>query len=154
MAGTIIEKEVSINASAENVWEVLSDVEHWYEWTPSIKSILLLDPKPLHVGSRGLVEQPRLPRAIWQVTELVPNQGFNWEAKSFGAHTVGEHWITPDPQGEVKVVLRVRQTGWLAWIFQRWIGKITREYIAMEANGLKLRCSKAFAQTEVMVSGG
>jgi len=143
MAGMVIETKVKIDASAEEVWAILSDVERWYEWTASIKSILLLDPKPLHVGSRGLVDQPRLPRTIWQVTELVRNQGFNWEAKSIGAHTVGEHWITPDSQGGVNVVLRVRQTGWLAWIFQPLIGKITREYVAMEAKGLKLRCEKA-----------
>lgn len=142
---SVIETEVKIDAPVEEVWAVVSDVERWYEWTPSIKSILLLDPKPLHVGSRGLVEQPRLPRTIWQVTELVRNQGFNWEAKTIGAHTVGEHWITPDSQGGVTVALRVRQTGWLAWIFQRWIGKITREYVAMEARGLKLRCEQAIS---------
>jgi uncharacterized membrane protein len=145
MAERVIEAKVKINASAEEVWAVLSDVERWYEWTASIKSILLLDPKPLHVGSRGLVEQPSLPRTIWQVTELVRNQGFNWEAKSLGAYTIGEHWITPDVEGGVNVVLRVRQTGWLAWIFQRWIGKITREYIAMEAKGLKLKCEQAIS---------
>lgn len=145
MAERVTETKVKIDAPAEEVWATLSDVERWYEWTQSIKSILLLDPKPLHVGSRGLVEQPRLPRTIWQVTKLARNQGFDWEAKSLGAYTVGEHWITPDPQGGVNVVLRVRQTGWLAWIFQRWIGKITREYVAMEARGLKLRCEQAIS---------
>jgi uncharacterized membrane protein len=145
MAGMVTETKVKIDASAEEVWAVVSDVERWYEWTASIKDILLLDPKPLHVGSRALVEQPRLPRTRWQVTNLIRNQGFDWEAKSLGAHTVGEHWIIPDPQGGVNVVLRVRQTGWLAWIFQRWIGKITREYVAMEAKGLKLRCEQAIS---------
>ena len=143
MAHMTVEREVSIDASTEAVWEILSDVERWYEWTPSIKSILLLDPKPLHLGSTALIEQPRLPRAQWQVTELEPGRGFNWEAKSVGARTVGEHWITPNSEGGVKVTLRIRQNGWLAWVFQRWIGKITREYMAMEARGLKLRCEQA-----------
>jgi len=143
MAERVTETAVKIDASPEEVWTALSDVERWYEWTPSIKSVLLLDPKPLHVGSRGLVEQPRLPRTIWQVTRLVRNQGFDWEANGIGNHTVGEHWITPNPQGGVEVVLRVRQSGWLSWIFQTWIGKITREYLAMEARGLKLRCEQA-----------
>ena len=143
MAERVTETNVKIDASMEEVWKVLSDVERWYEWTPSIKSILLLDPKPLHVGSRGLVEQPKLPRTTWEVTKLIRNHGFDWEAKGLGAHTVGEHWITPDSQGGVNVLLRVRQTGWLAWIFQRWIGKITRQYVAMEARGLKLRCEQA-----------
>ena len=75
MANRTVEREVSIDASTEAVWEILSDVERWYEWTPSIKSILLLDPKPLHLGSTALIEQPRLPRAKWQVTEIDPVAG-------------------------------------------------------------------------------
>lgn len=143
MTGAIIEQEVLIDASVEAVWEILSDVERWYEWTPSIKSILLLDPKPLHLGSTALIEQPRLPRSKWQVTEIERGHGFSWESKSIGVRTVGEHWITPEANSGVRVILRVRQTGWLAWILQRWIGTITREYVAMEAKGLKLRCEQA-----------
>ncbi len=142
MAGMTIETAVNIAASPEQVWTVLSDVEHWYDWTPSIKSILLLDPKPLHLGSKALIEQPRLPRALWQVTELEQGRGFNWQAKSLGALTVGEHWITPGFQGSVTVTLRVRQTGWLAFLFRPWIEKLTREYMRMEAAGLKRRCEQ------------
>jgi carbon monoxide dehydrogenase subunit G len=138
-----LEKEISIAASAEDVWTILSDVERWYEWTPSIRSILLLDPKPLHLGSRALIEQPKLPRATWEVTEIDPGRGFVWQTRSIGALTVGEHWITPEADGRVRVTLRVRQTGVLAWVFQRWIERITREYLAIEANGLKRRCEQA-----------
>ena len=85
----IVEGEVSVNASAEEVWGTLSDVEHWNEWTPSIKSILLLDPKPLHLGSTALIEQPRLPRAKWQVTKIEPGRGFDWVSKNIGSLTIG-----------------------------------------------------------------
>lgn len=142
MAGMKVETEVTIEAPLEKVWAVLSDVERWHEWTASIKSVLLLDPKPLHEESQALVEQPRLPKALWQVTELKRGRGFNWQAKSLGALTVGEHWITPDSNGGVKVALRVRQTGWLARVFRPWIEKLTREYVAMEAQGLKRRCEQ------------
>jgi len=145
MAGMTVETEINIVASPEDVWTIVSDVERWCEWTASIKSVLLLDPKPLHVGSRALIEQPRLPRAIWQVTELVRGRGFKWQAKSLGAFTVVEHWITPDHQGGAKVLLRVRQTGWLAFVFRPWIEKLTREYVAIESKGLKLRCEEANA---------
>src|SRR5882757_4103269 len=126
-----VEKEITIAAPAEKVWAVLSDVERWHEWTASIKSVLLLDPKPLHEQSKAFVEQPKLPRALWQVTEIQRGRGFNWQAKSLGALTVGEHWITPNSQGGVKVALRVRQTGWLARVFRPWIEKLTRAYVEM-----------------------
>jgi uncharacterized membrane protein len=138
-----VETEVAIAAPSEKVWAVLSDVERWHEWTASIKSVLLLDPKPLHEQSKAFVEQPRLPRALWQVTEIERGRGFNWQAKSLGALTVGEHWITPNSHGGVKVALRVRQTGWLARVFRPWIEKLTRAYVEMEAQGLKRRCEQA-----------
>ena len=69
-----------IDAPAQSLWEVLFDVARWPEWTPTIDSVELLDDGPLQVGSRARIRQPRLPRATWQVTEVVEGRSFTWEA--------------------------------------------------------------------------
>jgi hypothetical protein len=94
-----IEKTGAISTPPQRVWEVMSDVVRWNEWTPSIKEIVFLDPGPFRLGSRALVRQPRLPSAIWHVTEFEPGRGFSWENNSLGAYSVGEHWIDSNLNG-------------------------------------------------------
>jgi uncharacterized protein YndB with AHSA1/START domain len=137
-----IETTVSIAASPERVWAVLSDVERWHEWTASITCAKLLTPAPLHNTSAARIKQPRFPSMVWRVTTFEPGRGFAWETRSLGAVTVGEHWISANLQGGVDVLLTVRQTGPLVFLFRAWISKITREYVEMEAQGLKRRCEQ------------
>ena len=66
---------IAIDAPTERVAEVMCDVEHWHEWTPSITSITRLGSGPFIVGSRALVRQPRLPPAVWTVTAIDPEIG-------------------------------------------------------------------------------
>jgi len=47
------------------VWRMLGEVEAWPELTSSVRSIVRVDPGPLHVGQRLRISQPRLPTTVW-----------------------------------------------------------------------------------------
>jgi uncharacterized protein YndB with AHSA1/START domain len=130
---------ITIDAPAQRVWSVMTDVERWPEWTASVTRVERLDTGPFGVGSRARIRQPKLPTTIWTVSDLQPERSFAWTAGASGVTTVAEHEITPGPGGGVTVTLSIRQSGLLSPLLALLASGLTRRYIRMEAEGLKRR---------------
>ena len=135
---------IDIAAPPAVVWSVMSDVERWHEWTASITSVTRLDPGPLAIGARAHVRQPKLRPADFVVTELEPGTQFTWITKSPGVVATARHSVEPIAGG-TRARLSVRFDGLLsaaiAWAF----GRLTDEYLALEAAGLKRRSEERAA---------
>ena len=134
---------IDVDADAARVWAIITDVERWPEWTDSVTSLHLLDPAPLRIGSRALIEQPRLPRTQWTVTSIDEGREFIWEAKGPGVHTVARHGVQPIDAGRSRATLSIDQQGWLGGLVARVYRGLTDRYLAMEAAGLKARSEGA-----------
>ena len=133
---------VDIAAPPGRVWEVLSDVEYWSEWTPTVTLVRRLDDGPLGPGSRAKVRQPRIPETEYVVTELQPGRSFTWVATGLGVLTTARHDAEPLPGGRTRVRLSVTQSGWLGSVMGRFYRGLTDRYLANEAKGLKARCEQ------------
>ena len=131
-------RSIDIGAPPERVWTVMSEVERWHEWTPSITSIKRLDSGPLTVGSRVVIRQPKLPVNYSEVTELEAARGFTWVSRSPGVVATARHEIEPRDSGS-RVTLSVQFAGALGWFVARMVRGLTERYLAMEAEGLKRR---------------
>jgi hypothetical protein len=129
-----------IRAESKSVWATLVDVERWPEWTRSVERVERLDDGEFGIGSRARIRQPRIPVAIWKVTEFEPGKSFTWVSEAFGIRSVGTHLVEPRGEGTVSLILTIVQTGWLARLVRSRAEKTAREYLAMEAQGLKRRC--------------
>lgn len=135
------EASIDITAPAEHVFAVYSDVERWPEWTRSVTSVERLDEGPLRVGSRARIRQPRLPVAVWEVTEVVPDRSFTWVARGPGVITTGSHVVTPLDGGDrVKATALLEQAGLLGPLVGRLTKRLTNDYLNTEVRGLKARC--------------
>jgi uncharacterized membrane protein len=134
---------ITINAPAERVWSVMTDVERWPEWTASIRKVQRLDKGPFRVGSRARITQPKLGTVVWTVTALEPNRSFVWTTSAAGTTGFAEHEIEPGPGDSVTVTLTIRQKGLLAPIVAWLTAGLTRRYLAMETDGLKRRVEAA-----------
>ncbi|MFI8528527.1 SRPBCC family protein [Promicromonospora sukumoe] len=132
-----------IDATPEEVWAVLSDVEHMPDWTPSMRSVEIIDgPNPPDVGTQVRIEQPELPLAVWLMDEWDPPRHFAWITEAPGVTTQAEHLVEPLPDGRSKVTLAITQTGSLAWLVGGLVGKRTREYVDAELAGLEARVTQ------------
>ena len=133
---------ITIAATPASVWEILTDVERWAEWTPSVRRIERLDAAPLGVGSRVRIQQPKLRPATWTVTEWQPAIGFTWASRSPGVVAIAQHAIERAADGS-SVTLKVHFSGFLASVVGVLVGSLTRKYLGLEAAGLKARCEGA-----------
>ncbi len=135
------ETTTHVDAAAPAVWEVMHDVARWPEWTPTIESVERLDDGPFRLGSRAKVRQPRLPQALWEVTELVDGRSFTWEASGPGMRTIGRHQVVPDGTG-CRVTLSIEQTGPMGAVAGLVWRRLTQRYIDTEARCLGERVTR------------
>ena len=85
-----------IDAPADVVWQLTTDVEAWPATTPTMQSVKRLDEGPLQVGSTARIKQPAQAEAVWTVTRLEPGREFSWESRRRGLVLTGTHTVTAD----------------------------------------------------------
>jgi uncharacterized membrane protein len=135
-----LQASIDIHAEIKCVWDTLMDLERWPEWTRSIDKVERLDNAEFGAGSRVRIRQPRIPVAIWKVTEFELGRSFTWVSEVFGIKSVATHRLEPRDDRIVGLTLTLVQTGWLAWLVRSRAEKTAREYLIMESQGLKRRC--------------
>lgn len=135
---------VEIQAPPERVWAVMTDIDRWPEWTPTVTSLQRLDRGPLAVGSRARIRQPKLRPAVWQVTELAEGQSFTWITRSPGVQVTARHWVEIYESGS-RATLSLEFSGLVGPLVARLTRSLNERYLATEAKGLKERSEGASA---------
>ncbi|NTY61333.1 SRPBCC family protein [Mycolicibacterium sphagni] len=130
---------VEIDAPADLVWDVFTDVEHWPEWTASVTRLTGLDGPQIAVGRRFQIKQPRMPKLVWTVTEVVPGASWTWVQHSPGGVTSARHRISTVGGNATLVRQELEQRGILGSLVGVLMRQMTQRYLALEAQGLKAR---------------
>jgi hypothetical protein len=95
---------IDVDASADVVFAVLTDIERGPEWTPTVTRVERLDGSslPLAINSRIRIVQPKVPPAEWTVTALEACRGFRIMSRSPGATVVAnlnERYLAQEAAG-------------------------------------------------------
>ena len=128
----------AIDAPATSVWSVMIDVARWPEWTPTVTEVRHLGHPAFGVGSRVQIRQPRLPRAVWQVTRLEEGRAFTWESTGPGIRSIGHHEVTPTEAG-CAVRLSIEQAGPMGAVAALAWKRLIQRYVETEAACLESR---------------
>jgi len=132
-------RSIDIEAAVEKVWATTLDIEHWPDWTPTVTRARRLGSSPVGVGSRVLIEQPKLPPALWVVESLEPGRSMTLKSGLPGMRVIAHHRLEPFGAG-CRVTLSVRFEGLFGGALARWTGDLNDRYLELEANGLKRYC--------------
>jgi hypothetical protein len=127
-----------VKAPIGTVWEVLTDLERWPEWMPTITSLAPRQSTGPAVGAAYRVRQPRLPPTTWTITAWDELDGFTWRAKGLGLATIGDHRIGK-VGSHTRVQLSIKWTGPFAFLARSMYGGVARTYIARELQALRGR---------------
>jgi hypothetical protein len=130
---------VDIDAPADLVWDVFTDVENWPGWTSSVTRLTGLDGPQIAVGRRFAIKQPRMPRLVWTVTEVVPGASWTWVQRSPGGLTSARHEVSAVGGNATLVRQELDQRGVLGSLVGVLMRQMTQRYLALEAQGLKAR---------------
>ena len=130
---------IIINASQEAVWKVFSDVNLWYEWTPTVTRVEVLDTPKLKLGNRYKVFQPKLQPAVWTVNVLTSPSNFTWESRTPGMVMIADHIIKSVSANQTEVTLTFTFQGILGELIGRMYRTTVESYLATEAQSLKKR---------------
>ena len=130
---------VVVEAPSEVVWSVFADVERWPQWTASVTGIAGFDGPDLAVGNRFEIKQPKLPRLVWEVTDLSPGRAWTWVQRSPGGLTIARHDVTAESSVRTRVDQCLEQRGPVGALIGLLMRSTTRRYLDLEAAGLKTR---------------
>lgn len=136
-----IKKSIKINAPQATVWEVVTDVEQWPRWTPTVTTIHLADEGPLRLGSIVRIKQPGQPEAQWTVTEFAPKEYFAWESQRFGLKFRASHSIVSDGTHSTSI-LKLEATGIISILLYPLLRPAIDRALEEENKGLKQKCEE------------
>jgi hypothetical protein len=83
-------------ASPAAAWGVLTDLDAWPRWGPSVQRAELVEPGPLRLGSRGKVWTPVGVSLPFEITEFDDGQAWAWKVAGVPAT---RHAVAPVPGG-------------------------------------------------------
>ena len=74
-------------------WDVLTDLDDWPRWGPTVMGAALSEPGPLRLGSRGRVWTPVGIPLPFEITEFDAGHSWAWKVAGVSAtrHTVETH---------------------------------------------------------------
>ena len=131
------EQTIEVDVTQQRVWDVVSDLEAWQRTVDTVEDMEIVTPPPVDTGTRVRLKHPKLPEGTFTVTEWTPPAYFEWVQKERGVTSVAGHRVVALGPHRSRLELTLDMRGLLIPIMGRVYGKLIRDYLQREADGMK-----------------
>ena len=137
-APALCAKEISIHASAEKVWTVLTDIPNWIKWNREISQVQL--DGPLQPGTR-FVWKTGGAKIRSTLHTVEPFRHFGWTGKAMGAYAI-HNWMLTEINGQTKVSVEESMDGLLVKVLRGMFNKNLEKGMQSWLELLKQECER------------
>src|SRR5579871_5107491 len=99
MSPVVVEAEVDIRRSPEDVFDFCSDLSHEPEWNPMMKRAVMLTDGPIGIGARYRTEFVDAPPMIMECTHYERPSAWAMTGESRALKAAGDGHVVPTPVG-------------------------------------------------------
>jgi uncharacterized protein YndB with AHSA1/START domain len=129
-------RSITINADAEKVWKVLTDINNWPNWQKDISMSKIkgeLQPGTTFAWKSGGVKiQSKL-------HTVISNEKFGWTGKTMGIFAI-HNWSLFHKDGKTMVIVEESMEGFLAKVFRKSLTQNLETGMQKWLDFLKQKC--------------
>lgn len=131
-------KTITINASSEKVWKVITNINNWANWQTEITK-----PKLNGALTPGTTFDWQTGGAKIHSTlhTVEPFRNFGWTGKTFGMFAI-HNWALTENNGQTTVSVHESMEGFLAKLFKKSFNKNLEKGMQTWLDLLKKECEK------------
>jgi hypothetical protein len=136
--------EIEINASAEKVWQVLTDFESFPKWNPFVIKVLGQPKEGEQLEIEVQLPESRLLKFTPLILKAEPNKELRWVGTMSLGSFRGEHFYQIEALSENKVrfIHGEHFSGWMVPLIWAMVGKQTQKGYLIMNEALKKEAEK------------
>ncbi len=131
-------KSITINATPEKIWHVLSDVKNWSQWNEKIDKVQIEE--KLIVGTEFIWKSGGT-KIKSKVHTLNINKTLGWTGKTVGAQAI-HNWHFTETENGTKITVEESMEGWLIGLMKKKMNTILEKDMAAWLEQLKLESER------------
>lgn len=118
-APVLQQNQIFIQASAEKVWAVLTNINNWTKWNPKITKAEIKEKPGVGSPFKWTVNGAKI-NSILHTVDL--NRAFGWSGVTFGGSAI-HNWYLEQQENGVLVKVEESMQGWLVGLFKNKMNK-------------------------------
>ncbi|MFM9986343.1 MAG: SRPBCC family protein [Flavobacteriales bacterium] len=129
-------KSITINASIEKVWSVITNINEWANWQTDISNLKLNGDLKRNTTFNWKTGGAKIHSTIHTVE---PSKNFGWTGKTFGMYAI-HNWKLTELNGQTTVEVDESMEGFLAGLLKKSFNKNLEKGMVKWLELLKQEC--------------